>query len=191
MDDLEKWVPIPGYEGYYEASSFGRIRSLDRCVRVSAGKDGTKAFTRKLHGGVMRPYLNPHNGYFHIFLSRDGIASPFSVHEIIALTFKGSRPLGFDVCHSDGNRLNCREDNLRYGTRKENFQDSQDHGVLVKGETHPNSKLTEVDVWKIRHLHGSIPLSKIAERFGVSKGAIQGITEGMNWKHLTQEGTLK
>jgi hypothetical protein len=177
----EEWRRIPGYEGYYEASSLGRIRSINRRIDVTA-KRGT--FKRVLKGSLRKQVFNPNNGYLYVAMSRDGIVTMMTVHEIIALTFHGERPTGLDICHGDGNRLNCRSDNLRYGTKKENFADAQAHGVIVKGERHANAKLTAPEVIEIRRLFGTLPQIEIGRRFGVTQGAIRRIGLGLNWKHL-------
>jgi hypothetical protein len=105
---FETWAPIPGYEGRWEASTEGRIRSLPR---------------RRTRGGVLKPRVNK-RGYLSLVLGRE----THEVHRLVALAFLGPRPEGGEVRHVDGNPLNPRLSNLTYGTRSENGLDKRAHG---------------------------------------------------------------
>jgi hypothetical protein len=137
-----------------------------------------------MKGSIRKQVLNTNNGYLHLALSKDGVVTMVTVHQTIALTFHGKRPPGQDVCHNDGDRINCRADNLRYGTKKENFADAIRHGVMLHGERHPRAKLTGPEVLEIRRLFGTMPQIEIARIFGISQGGIRAIGVGRNWKHL-------
>lgn len=119
---LEHWKDIPGYEGHYQASDKGRIRSLPRTVN---GKHGTP---RNLPGKVLTPHPN-HAGYLGVVLSIDGTKHRHSVHRLIATTFLGPLPHGMHTCHTDGDKTNNRVANLYYGTISENTHDRVRHGV--------------------------------------------------------------
>jgi hypothetical protein len=106
----EIWQPIPGYDGAYEASDQGRIRSNQRRP-----------------GALMRPSLN--RGYEYVGLCRDGIPKTIPVHRLVALTFHGPLPHGMETRHLDGNRRNNAASNLAYGTAPENRVDSVLHGT--------------------------------------------------------------
>lgn len=105
----ESWSPIPGYEGRWEASTEGRIKSLPR---------------RRTRGGVLKQRVNK-RGYLAVALGRE----THEVHRLIALTFLGERPEGMETRHVDGNPLNCCASNLAYGTRSENVRDKRAHGT--------------------------------------------------------------
>lgn len=115
----EEWRPVVGYEGYYEVSNIGRVRSTTRLDNRGRQKTG-----RVLRAGIAA------NGYLLVSLWRDGVASSRTVHSLVAEAFIGPRPQGMDVCHADGDRLNPVVTNLRYDTRAANLADARVHGTL-------------------------------------------------------------
>lgn len=127
--ESEVWKPVPDWEGIYEASSHGRIRSLARVVR-RGGHD------MKVTEKLLTP--NVHNsGYLRVNLSHEGRRSEQLVHWIIASTFHGSRPDGLEIRHLDGDPTNNRSENLRYGTSAENKGDIMRHGThAMRNRTH-------------------------------------------------------
>ena len=157
---MEEWRDIPGYEGRYQASSEGRIRSLDRYVRVVS--HGVEA-KRLVRGQILRPGKHK-DGHVSVVL---GHGTPGRlVHQLVALTFLGPRPKGMEVCHNDGNPLNNAVSNLRYDTRRENILDKYRQGGAYK-------KLTVEDVRKIRQMLGEGQTGKsIAKVFGVNETSI-------------------
>lgn len=113
----EVWRDIPGYEGRYQASNLGRVRSLDRYVKCARGGKGT----RLLKGRVLRPAGQQSDPHLRVVLGHKAPGS--CVHTLVALAFIGPRPEGCDIRHLDGNPLNNHADNLAYGTRTENILD--------------------------------------------------------------------
>jgi len=116
-----RWQPVPDYESY-EAHPDGYIRSIDHEVRSRGGG------TRMVRGRVLNPTTRP-DGYRQICLSQDGVKRLYLVHCVIARTFLGPRPDGFDVCHGDGNKANNRVENLRYDSKSANNRDQVLHGT--------------------------------------------------------------
>lgn len=125
----ETWKPIPGYEGYYEVSDHGRVRSLDRVVNA-----GPRAKRRKATGRILSPGVDT-CGYEKVQLSVDGRAKLRSVHHLVLEAFVGPRPHGWDGCHNDGNSRNNHRGNLRWDTRSENHRDAVRHGTYRNGGT--------------------------------------------------------
>jgi hypothetical protein len=108
--DLENWKDIPNFEGYYQASDQGRIRSLDR-------KDD-KGRLRK--GRVLRP--NPqHHGYLQVTLCGPWGRTSRFVHNLVCLAFYGESR-GLEVDHLDEDKNNNCVFNLEYVTRHENVK---------------------------------------------------------------------
>jgi hypothetical protein len=170
----ETWLAIPGYEGIYEASTEGRIRSLDRLV-----EHGLRNAKRKVKGRVLK--ANPGNhGYPAVNLYKEGTAKFICVHRLIMLTFVGPCPEGLEVAHSDGNRLNARIGNLRYATRSENMQDAIRHGTAPVGYRCGQAKLTREQVSAIRM--DTRVQRVIAKDYGVSDGAICLIKKNKTYK---------
>lgn len=173
----EIWKSVPAFEGIYEASNFGRIRSLDRIVVT---KTGVK---KRAQGLVLQP--NPTvGGYMCVRLGR---GNPVLVHQVIAKTFLGPTPEGHQVCHKDGLKQNNGVSNLRYGTPKSNQFDRRAHGTHLAGEQLSHAKLTLKSVEEVRGLFGSKTHEEIANIYGVSRGAITAIALGRNWKPSNKE----
>lgn len=121
MQSIE-WRPVVGYEGLYEVSSDGQLRSLDREVECRDGR------TLRLHG-VNLKLRNPSGDYLRTELSRHGTLRTVLVHRLVATAFHGPAPEGMEVCHGDGVKTHNHKDNLRWGTRSENAQDNLMHGT--------------------------------------------------------------
>lgn len=119
----EVWKPVPEYEGIYEVSDHGRVRSLDHVGRY---RDGT----RLNRGRVLKPDAKKY-GHQYVNLSRDRRRAKAYVHRLVLLAFIGPAPAGAEACHNDGNASNNRLDNLRWDTHSENNRDQVKHG------THP------------------------------------------------------
>jgi hypothetical protein len=121
-DLTERWLPIPGWEGRYEASGLGRIRSLARVVRTAGG------WSQSYRARVMRPNVRL-DGRLRVTLCRDGRNHYFLVHRLVLLAFVGPCPPGMEGCHNDGNPANNHAGNLRWDTHGENMLDCERHGT--------------------------------------------------------------
>lgn len=122
---IERWLPVAGYEGIYEVSDQGRVRSLDRVVN---GPRGRKS---KRKGKVLKPCIEGF-GYPTVGLCKEGISRTVRVHVLVAEAFLGPRPEGLEVRHLDDVKTNNVPANLAYGTASENRYDS------VRNGTHPS-----------------------------------------------------
>lgn len=109
----EQWRPIPGWEGYYEVSDHGRVRSIKRAYRTQ--------------NKILRPRPNK-NGYLRVALCRDSKSYERRVHQLVLETFVGKRPPGHVACHWDDDKSNNHIDNLRWGTHSDNMQDRVRNG---------------------------------------------------------------
>ena len=166
-DGAEVWRDIPGYEGRYEASSFGNIRSVDNVVECVTRRTGT-VFHKRITGRVKRP-TTAKNGYLVVRL---GHGETRYVHELVALTYIGERPPKTYICHGDGNRANNALDNLRYDSQSENERDKIRCGGKMK-------KLTRDDVLAIRAAISAGESRKtLAERYNVSTNTVGNIING-------------
>jgi len=120
---MERWKEIPGYEGYYDASDQGRIRSVDRVVPHA------RHGTIKRKGKVLTSFPDPQSGHFRLTLSVEGKVRNEKVHRLVALTWIGPCPDGFECCHEDGDPANNSESNLRWDTKSSNARDRIKHGT--------------------------------------------------------------
>ncbi|CUX20118.1 MULTISPECIES: NUMOD4 domain-containing protein [Agrobacterium tumefaciens complex] len=181
----EAWKPIPGFEDSYEASTHGRIRSLDRIVTFAAS-ERQPAHTKRLRGKILRRSFT--KGYPSVSLYRGSVRTQKMVHAIIADTFLGPRPPGALACHGNGIRTECDVDNIYWGTPQDNADDRRRHGNNRPGSQHANSKLHERDISKIRRLASSVTQKSLAERFGVSQSTISSIINNASWRHVPTSG---
>ena len=154
------WKDIPGYAGAYQASINGEI------------KNSRSGFT-------LKPWKHP-RGYVAVTLSIDGKKTKHLLHKLVLLTFVGPCPPGQETLHLDDNKVNNGMSNLRYGTPKENRETIK----YQRGTSHSQVRLTDAAVRNIRLLEGTLSKTKIAERFGVSLGAVQGVLRGNTWSWL-------
>lgn len=173
----ESWLPIPGYEGLYDASTWGRIRSLDRYV---VNKEGVARFLR---GRILRQNIHY---YLQVSLYKNGKQRNHRVHALIALTFIGQRPDGQQVLHGPLGKLVNTPENLCYGTPSENEMDKVRDGTDRRGERHHNCQLTKEQVLEIFSAPRTRGSGKaLAAKYGVTNGTIGHIRSGKRWGWLT------
>ena len=112
----ETWKDIPGYEGLYQVSDMGRVRSLDRII-----VDASKNRTRKLNGKILKPCKDA-KGYLIVDLSKGGRKKTIKVHKLVAIAFLNHKRCGMEevVDHIDNNQQNNRLDNLQLTTQRRN-----------------------------------------------------------------------
>lgn len=118
----ELWRPVPGYEGAYEVSSQGRVRSLERLD--SRG--------HKRRGKLLSAGSSGREGRLTVSLADNGAMRTHWVHQIVLMAFVGPRPAGMEACHWNGDPRDNRVENLRWGTRRENTLDRVRHGTHNK-----------------------------------------------------------
>lgn len=177
---MEEWKAIPGYEGHYEASSYGRIRSLERkCLT----KDG---FVRTAKARILKSFRRT-DGYPAVNFTFNG-RKQWSIAHLVLMAFVGPCSKGMESCHNDGDLWNNRICNLRWDTHFNNMLDRNKHGTIPRGEACNFSKLTRLEVVKIKIALGK-DLSRgrfvrIAKRFRVSKRTIRDIYTGNTWGWL-------
>lgn len=129
----EEWRTIPGYEGAYEVSDHGRVRSLDRVIPGRWGPHIRR-------GRILRQHIDK-DGYARVRPSVDGVAQGHPVHRLILLAFVGIPEDGVDVAlHRDGDPSNNTLANLAWGTHSDNAFDAVRHG------THRQTKKTHCPV---------------------------------------------
>jgi len=116
----ESWRPIPGYEGNYEVSDLGRVRSLDRVLTCGSQR-------RRFTGQILSQFPNG-EGRPTASINRDGRPRRVLVHRLVLLAFVGEPPAGHVACHNDGDCTNNRLSNLRWDTERENQLDIVRHG---------------------------------------------------------------
>jgi hypothetical protein len=169
----EVWRPVVGFEGLYEVSDQGRVRSLSRYVTIGNGNK------RWYEGRILDGDYG--DKYRRLSLGNKLVR----VHVAVLEAFVGLRPKGYVARHLNGNALDNRLCNLAWGTCKENAQDAMEHGTTTKGSRSGTAKLTEEDVVKIKNLLGKCKQRAIAKMFNVSEITIHDIKIGKTWSHLS------
>ena len=160
----EIWKPVVGYEGHYEVSSFGRVRTLkyqktDPCLFLQG---------------------NTKTGYLQVQLWKHQKPRTMLVHHLVARAFLGPAPEGQQVRHVNGDRLDARLSNLEYGTAKQNSEDKIKHGTVLYGDKHPRTRIPDSDVGviKARYKNGE-RMALLAKEYGVSVSSIKNYVSGL------------
>ena len=141
---------------------------------------------------VLKPTV--HRGYLHVEIRENThpvLVHKVPVHRLIISTFDGERPEGMECRHLNGNALDNRLCNLKWGTHSENMQDEIRHGTahcLLHGENSSSAKLSNQQVKEIRELgKTNISRERLAERYGVSSRHIRDI---LNWKTRCKDNQI-
>lgn len=164
----ERWLPVTGYEGRYEVSDQGNVRSYAR-------------------GSVRELKPRKHvYGYRNVLLAKDGESHEFTIHRLVMLAFVGERPDGMHINHKSGDKTDNRLCNLEYITHSENIQ----HSIKTLGNKHgrhhqgkARAILSEDDVRTIRMLKKSgVSVVELTSKFPVGRAQIYNILKGRSWK---------
>lgn len=119
----ELWKDIPGYEGFYQASTLGRVKSVERVIIRSNGCAQT------VRERVLRPGTLD-TGHLHLVLyAPDKSRKTLRVHQCVMWAFVGPTPTGLEICHNNGDCKDNRLSNLRFDTHANNMADTVKHGV--------------------------------------------------------------
>lgn len=171
--------PIPGLEGRYSVTSFGRVFS-----HVYRHREFTAELAQARHP----------EGYMRVKLSAMNPGSPTPVHRLVAMAFHPN-PTGLpQVNHIDGDKGNNFATNLEWVNNATNQLHAFSVGLQVsrKGEAHHGAFLTEAQVRAIKQELSSTPKVKgrqtsIAARYGVTNYCVFDIEHGKSWGHITCE----
>lgn len=171
----EIWKDIPGYEGKYQASTEGRIRSVDHYVNGKNHYTG-EAFKRLVKGRVLRPGQFCKNGHVSVVLGHGAVGSP--VHQLIMLTFVGPTPNGQEIRHKNGNPKDNRLCNLEFGTRTDNILD-----VYYQGK-----RWRKLNIKEVREIRSGLSIgvsgAELARMYNVSQNCISKIKHGGTYSWL-------
>ncbi|MGE7828976.1 NUMOD4 domain-containing protein [Paenibacillus sp. NPDC093718] len=174
---MEVWKDVNGYEGAYQVSDQGRVRSLDRTFTYL--RNGMEV-TRKKRGKVLSPSAN-HNGYLSVMLS----GSRQYVHRLVAQAFLPNDDKLPEVNHLNAVRGDNRLCNLEWCSRMDNVKYKEQCGTVYQGDQHHYAKLNEESVRMIRsQLDSGMTEKFVAGMYGVSQSTINYIKLRKTWKHL-------
>ena len=116
----ERWLPIPNYEGYYEVSDLGNVRS----VRYNH-------FGNVVYSKILKPAIKA-RGYVGVVLSKQNVTKNHLIHRLVATTFLPNDECLPEVNHLDGNKTNNTVDNLQWSTSSDNLYHAYDTGLKRK-----------------------------------------------------------
>ena len=171
----EVWKAIPGYEGLYMVSDFGRLKRLSYC----------EANDRKTFHPEKILSQTPRRGYLCVAIfDKNGHSYQTKAHRLIAMAFI---PNPFNkpyINHKDFNRQNNSPLNLEWVTPQENMDHLKINGRSLKGVLNPAAILKQEDVIKIKQDRKKMKVKDIAAKFGVSIPTIEKILYRGTWKHL-------
>jgi hypothetical protein len=163
---MEVWKPVVGFEGLYEVSDRGRVRSLDRKVWCCGPVKGSYWSYRK--GRILRPGVHTPSGHVSVSLGR--VAASFQVHALVLEAFVGSKPLREEIRHLNGEASDNRLVNLQYATRSRNGQDKKWHRGQSTYRLGPE-EAREI----ILSLQGGVTGADLAKKFKVAQSTISAI----------------
>lgn len=173
---MEDWLDINDYEGKYQVSSSGNIRSINynntnRCQNL---------ISRINRGG--RKYIN---------LSKNGKYTSYVISRLVAIAFIPNPKNLPEVNHIEGNKLNDSKDNLEWSSREDNIKHAHINNLYPVGENHSKSILTDKDIENIRLLHNRVNLKyvDISNLYGVSRQHIRAII--LNKKRKLRVGGIE
>jgi hypothetical protein len=188
----EEWRDVKGYEGLYQVSNLGRVKSLARSVP----RGGFRTHSYSIPERIMKLQALKQYGHVFVSLCKKGKSIATYIHRLVLETFVGPCPEGMECRHfPDRNPANNRLDNLQWGTSKQNKDDRAFHGTDNAGERNGMAKLSRDAVVEIRRViaQGMVgrqkrlpkgALQAIADKFGVTYGAIKEIRNGNNWRSV-------
>lgn len=167
---LEQWKDIEGFEGMYQVSNTGKVRSFRRCAK---GRELTPWYAK--------------NGYCQVYFVVDNKRIAKKVHRLVAQAFIENPESKPEVNHVDGRKENNHVSNLEWSTRQENMNHARKTGLLDdNGENSKNAKLTNDQAEQIRkefvprHKEfGAVPL---ALKYGVGRKVIERIVKGQSYR---------
>lgn len=175
----EEFRPIPGFEGFYECSLSGVVRSVGRTVRHPTGSP------KQWPGRVLKQTRRSAGGYCMVSFSKHGKTTAHSVHRLVALTWVPN-PDGLPhVAHLDGDSGNNDARNLAWVSPAENESHKVLHGTRPQGERVHNATLTEAVVRQVRAMsEQGLRCHEIATALGLNYYTAWGIARGQSWRHV-------
>jgi hypothetical protein len=168
---MESWRAVPGYDGVYEVSDLGRIRSFRRW----RGTNGPRLLT---------PCPNVRrSGHLCVNLYKNGSHRLRPVHQLVLEAFLGPAPPGMVGLHGPNGSADNSLSNLSYGTQKQNSgPDRVRDGTVLRGERAPTARLRWPQVREIRRLVVTgVPQRQLARQSRISEAALSQVVNLNSW----------
>ena len=172
----ETWENIQNYDGMYQVSNLGRIKSLDRIT-----------FNNNMLIGRLMKNRKDKDGYLLITLSKNGKVKTFKIHRLVAEAFMSNLDNLPQINHKNGIKSDNYVENLEWCDNSYNQRHALETGlrIMPRGESHYISYLKEIDIINIRQLKKEgISDNELALKYNVSSGHIWSIANRKCWKHI-------
>ena len=174
----EIWKPVKGYEGIYEVSNLGRVKSLPRVIRY---KNGRK---RQSKIRILSP--GRFGDYHGVQLCNEEGSKKYYVHRLVCTAFLGN-PIGgrVTVNHIDGDKYNNKLSNLEWSSYSENLKHAYRNGLNKNsGENNHYTKFSDETISQVREKYatGQYLQSELADLYGISRMQIHRIVKFKNRK---------
>ena len=182
----EVWRDIPGFEGAYQVSNLGRVRSLDRMVRITRCAM-TESFVSHIRGRILRPH-HLRSGHYQVSLGiKNGKRVLAKIHALVLLAFVGPYPDGLEIRHVNGIPNDNRLANLEYATHSRNGLDVKWH------DGNALYRLTPQDVLSIKRRlrDASVGVGvALAREYNVSASTISDIKCGYTHRDVVSDNEI-
>lgn len=173
---MEIWKEIIGYEGIYEVSNFGKVRSLDKLVNHWRGG-------KRIKKGKILSCIN-NKGYLRVQLN-NFVPKIYMVHRLVCGAFIPNPNNKPQVNHLNGIKSDNRIENLEWCTASDNIKHAYKKELISKkGIKHHMVKLTEKEVREIKYQCKNMSQSKIAEKYNIHRVHVSAIRLNKYWKHI-------
>jgi hypothetical protein len=173
----DEWKPVVGFEGLYEVSDLGRVRSLDRTVPSIIG------IKQHRRGAIMAQSLD--SDYLHLLLWKNGKGYNCWTHRLVAQAFIPNPDGKPEVNHKEQPKTDNRVSNLEWATKAQNDEHAAMTGLVLKGSKVGTAKLTEAQVVLMRKLWAQgWTQNALQGFFEVSQTTVQYAVTGKSWKHV-------
>jgi hypothetical protein len=173
----ERWKAIRDYEGLYEISDLGRVKSCRRVV--PHGNSGKLTLPER----ILRSRINKANGYELVTLSKAGVQPTFRVHVLVAQAFCEGEASGLIVHHLNHEKTDNRAANLEWATRLENTTAAKVAGKMIGGGRNTKLNPHDVQILRAARLIG-VPLHEIGEAFNILPAYACDVINGKSWRNV-------
>lgn len=168
------WKDIAEYEGRYQVSDDGQVKSLPN--------------SRRKDERILAQAVKPPTGYKVVNFSLGGVTQMQHVHALVLEAFVSARPAGLVACHQDGDPANNHVSNLRWDTQASNISDKRRHGTESNGERNGMATLTNVEVRAIKVELGKNlargGIARVARQFGLNPSLVGKIKRNERWSWM-------
>ena len=164
MSEGEVWRDIKGYEGQYQVSNKGDVRSIDRINHIG----------RRYSGRTLRPRYHT-NGYLQVDLRKDGIRKSKLIHRLVAEVFIPNQNNYLEINHKDENKTNNYVENLEWCTKEYNMN----HGTQKERASQTRSKKVKAINVKTGEVLTFSSGKEAKSKGGYSRGCVSQACQGI------------